>query len=169
MCSFQAAAQRASYIHPIPARPVFQLRTSQGEEGAKPRVPCTAVPSAQRALRAPSVAIDSVSPCRAKHPAVFFPNTLLTKLLLSMGKCQLLLPDPQELPGPLDRMKKLWLPLYTWPWLRPEPYCQLWGQRRVTRDSRTPGKGWGLVLAKRFLPGQAGTWACESGLKPTPS
>lgn len=52
-----------------------------------------------------------VSPCHAGHPQVFFPNTLLPKLLLSVGKCQLL-PGPQELPGPLDHLAKLWLPCY---------------------------------------------------------
>lgn len=87
-----------------PSLSSLSFRTIQGEGGD------TARPSALRTAGRLTGALDPVWPCHNGYPAVFSPNILLTKPLLSPDKCQL--PDPQELPGTLDQLTKLWLPSY---------------------------------------------------------
>ena len=76
----------------------------------------------------------------------WFPNTLLPKLLLSVGKCQLL-PGPQELPGPLDHLAKLWLPCYALGLGRGQNILTTLVPGEAHLRQQGPKKGVGLLLA----------------------
>lgn len=110
---------------PYPSQACLLAENQPRGERRQTQSPIHSRPLHPKTLREAHRAIDPVSPCHAGYPAVFSPNTLLTKPLLSLDKCQLLHPDspratwPSRPPG--EAMAAL---SCIWPWLRPGPHCQ---------------------------------------------